>query len=53
MAAFSAENGKESTYNAGDPDLILDQEDALEKGMVPWRIARTEEPGGGLAGRKG
>ena len=39
--------------------MILDQQDALEKGMathsgiLPWRIPRTEEPGGGLAGRKG
>ena len=45
-------DGKESTYNAGDPGLIPGLEDILEKGMathssIPaWRIPRAEEPGG-------
>ena len=36
--------GKESTYNAGDPGLILGWEDPLEKGkathsgILAWRI---------------
>ena len=44
-------DGKESACNAGDPGLILNQEDPLEKGMathssiLPWRIPWTEEPG--------
>ena len=44
-------DGKESACSAGDPGLILDQEDPLEKGMathssiLPWRIPWTEEPG--------
>ena len=43
--------GKESTCNAGDPGLILGQEDPLEKGMathssiLAWRSPWTEEPG--------
>ena len=47
-------DGKESTCNAGDPGpgRSLGREDPLEKGMathstvLPWRIPRTEEPGG-------
>ena len=45
-------DGKESTYNAGDPGLIPGLEDILEKGMathssiLAWRIPRAEEPGG-------
>ena len=45
-------DGKESTYNAGDPGLIPGLEDILEKGMathsrIPaWRIPRAEEPVG-------
>ena len=44
--------GKESACNAGDPGLILDREDLLEKEMaahsniIAWKIPRTEEPGG-------
>ena len=47
-----AEDDKESTSNTGDPRLIINQEDPLEKGMVThlsilvWRISWTEEPGG-------
>ena len=43
---------KESTSNAGDPGLTMNQEDPLEKGMVihlsilVWRIPWTEETGG-------
>ena len=46
------ENSKEYVCNAGDPGLIPDQEDSLEKEMAThpsillWRIPRTEEPGG-------
>ena len=45
-------NGKKSASNAGDPGLILSQEDPLEKGIathssiLAWRIPWTEEPGG-------
>ena len=47
-------DGKESTCSAGDPGpgRSLGREDPLEKGMathstiLPWRIPRTEEPGG-------
>ena len=45
-------DGKESTCNAGDRRLILDQEVPLEKGMethpniLVWRIPWTEEPSG-------
>ena len=46
----SGSGGKESTCNAGHPDLIfLDQEDPLENGMathssiLAWRIPWTEE----------
>ena len=41
--------GKESTYNSGDPGSILGQEDPLEKEMathssiLAWRIPRTEK----------
>ena len=44
-------DGKESAGNAGDPGLILGQEDPLEEGMAThssifaWRILWTEEPG--------
>ena len=44
-------NGKEFACDAGDPDLILGQEDPLEKRMashssiLAWRIPWTEEPG--------
>ena len=43
--------GKESSFNAGDPDLIPGLEDPLEKEMethsniLAWRIAWMEEPG--------
>ena len=43
---------KESACNAGDPGLIPELEDPLEKGMaihfsiLAWRIPWTEEPGG-------
>ena len=45
-------DGKQSASNAGDPGLIPESEDPLEKGMathssiLAWRISRTEEPGG-------
>ena len=45
-------SNKESAYNAGDPGLILGQEDPLEKelashsSMTAWKIPWTEEPGG-------
>ena len=45
-------DSKESACNAGDPGLILGQEDPLEKGMathssiLAWRIPWTEKPGG-------
>ena len=45
-------DSKESACNAGDPGLIPDREDPLEKGMathssiLAWRIPWTEEPGG-------
>ena len=44
--------GKESTCNAGDESLILDQKDLLEEGMAAhsriraWRVPWPEEPGG-------
>ena len=43
--------GKESACSAGNPGLILGQEDPLEKEMathfsiLAWRIPWTEEPG--------
>ena len=50
---FSGDSdGKESTFNAGDPGSIPGREDPLEKGMaahssiLAWRIPWTEEPGG-------
>ena len=53
MGAFpGGSDGKESTCNAGDPDLTLGQENPLEEGMsthssiLAWRISWTEEPGG-------
>ena len=53
QAGFSGgSDDKESTSNAGDPGLTMNQEDPLEKGMVihlsilVWRIPWTEEPGG-------
>ena len=45
-------DGKEFACDAGDPGLILGQEDPLEKGMathssiLAWKIPWTEEPGG-------
>ena len=45
-------DGKESSFNAGDPDLIPGLEDPLEKEMathssiLAWRIPWTEEPRG-------
>ena len=45
-------SGKESKCNAGDPGLILGEEDSLEKGVaahfsiLTWRIPWTEESGG-------
>ena len=45
-------DGKESACHAGDPGLILDLEDPLERGMgthsniLAWRIPRIGEPGG-------
>ena len=47
-------DGKNSTYNTGDPGSIpgSGREDPMEKGMVThsgilaWEIPRTEEPGG-------
>ena len=45
-------DGKESTYNAGDPGPIPGLEDLLEKGMathssiLAWRIPWVGEPGG-------
>ena len=45
-------DGKESTWNAGDPVPNPGQEDPLEQGMatyssiLAWRLPRTEEPGG-------
>ena len=48
-------DSKVSACNAGDPGLILGQEDPLEKGMathsssLAWRIPWTEEPGGLLS----
>ena len=44
--------GKESTSNAGELGLMLNQEDPLEKEMatyssiLAWEIPWTEEPGG-------
>ena len=44
--------GKEFAFSAEDSDLILGQENPLEKGMaihssiLAWRIPWTEEPGG-------
>ena len=43
---------KESVGNAGDPTLILGQEDSLEKEMathssiLAWRISGIKKPGG-------
>ena len=48
----ASSDGKESSFNAGDPGLILGWEDPLEKGMatsssiLAWRIPWTEETGG-------
>ena len=48
----ASSDGKESSFNAGDPGLILGWEDPLEKGMatsssiLAWRIPWAEEPGG-------
>ena len=45
-------SGKESVCNAGNPGLILGQEDPLEEEMathfsiLAWKIPWTEEPGG-------
>ena len=45
-------DGKESSCNAGEPRLILGQEDPLEMEMathssiLAWEIPWTEEPGG-------
>ena len=44
-------DGKESACSTGDPGLIVDQEDPLEKGIathssiLAWRIPWTEEAG--------
>ena len=45
-------DSKESACNAGDPGLVLSQEDSLEEGMatlsniLAWRIPWTEKSGG-------
>ena len=47
----SGSDGKASAYNTGDLDLILCQEDLLEKEMatnsstLAWKIPQMEEPG--------
>ena len=49
-SSSSDSDGKESTCNAGNPDLILGQEDPLEEEMathssiLAWRIPWTEKP---------
>ena len=51
-------DGKESTYNAGDPGLIpglgrsLEEEIATHSSILAWRIPWTEEPDSGPWGLK-
>ena len=50
-ASLVVQRGKESASNVGDPGLISQWENPLEKEMathasvLAWRIPRTEEPG--------
>ena len=50
-AIFGGSNGKVSSCNAGDLDLIpgsrraLKKEMATESSILTWRIPHTEEPG--------
>ena len=52
MGFSGGSDGKESACRTGDPGLILEWDDLLEKGMatyisfIAWRIPWTEELGG-------
>ena len=37
-------DGKESTYNAGDPSSIPGEENGYPSSILAWRIPWTEEP---------